>query len=221
MTELLISRYVPTDRAALRRISLETAFAGYDREAFIQDDEILADALTSYFTDREPESCFVAVAGETVVGYIIGCPDVRRMNARFFPQVAAGLFGLSWRRGFWFKLQHWRFVFAVARSVWRREFRAPDFSKEYPAVLHINITRNFQGKGLGRRLMETYLEYLRSQKVTAAHCGTMSEEAKEFFLKCGFSLLHKGTRSYLEYRTNAVLPYYVLGYKFSREESWC
>lgn len=64
MDNIIIRPFRKDDRESVRRISCETAFWGKNRKNIFADDEILADALTMYFTDYEPESCFVASVGE-------------------------------------------------------------------------------------------------------------------------------------------------------------
>ncbi|MCK4241225.1 MAG: hypothetical protein KAX30_06350, partial [Candidatus Atribacteria bacterium] len=79
VTSIKIRNYQIEDRDAIRKISLETILLGEYRTS-IFDDEILADILTIYFTDYEPLSCFVAVKGNQVIGYIMGAQDVRKMR---------------------------------------------------------------------------------------------------------------------------------------------
>ena len=64
--QYLIRPYQKEDRPSVRRISCETAFLDADLHDFFSDEEILADALTLYFTDYEPESCFVAELEEQI-----------------------------------------------------------------------------------------------------------------------------------------------------------
>ena len=74
-SNIVIRKFNSKDRNGIRGISCDTAFLGKPRTDFFDDDEILADALTLYFTDYEPGSCFVAVYGEKVVGYLVGAKD--------------------------------------------------------------------------------------------------------------------------------------------------
>ncbi|MCR4337661.1 MAG: GNAT family N-acetyltransferase, partial [Candidatus Omnitrophica bacterium] len=79
MNQVHIRQYQPSDRAAVRRINYETAFLGYAPKLF-DSPELVADGLTLYFTDWEPESCFVIEDQGRVVGYVMGTKDVRKME---------------------------------------------------------------------------------------------------------------------------------------------
>ena len=81
--EVQVRSFQAGDRPAVRAIALATAMTGQPSSAFFDGDEFLADALTGYFTDDEPESCFVAEIHGTVAGYLIGARDTRLMDTRF------------------------------------------------------------------------------------------------------------------------------------------
>jgi len=213
LSEIVIRRFDSKDRDGVRRISCATSFLEEDRRLFIDDDEILADALTLYYTDHEPASCLAAVKDDQVVGYIIGTQDVPRMEKVFSKQILPKLIAKAFWRGFFFRARAWRFFIHIAASALKGEFHVPRFSTEYPAMLHINIDKGHRGRQLGRRLIEHYMDFLKGQNVAGVHFGTMSEGAKVFFLKAGFELLHESKRSYLKYRTGKDAPFYVFGKK--------
>ena len=73
--EIKIRKFKASDRAALREINYNTALLGDPAEKFFDDREIFTDALTRYFTDYEPQSCFVAESGKEIAGYLIGAKD--------------------------------------------------------------------------------------------------------------------------------------------------
>lgn len=77
-----IRAYSPQDRESIRRINYETSFV-HKPHLFCDDREVVADALTRYYTDFEPGSCFVAEAQGCVVGYIIGTLDLIRMRREY------------------------------------------------------------------------------------------------------------------------------------------
>ena len=54
----------PADREAIRRICFETGYMGESIEWIWRDRESFADLITRYYTDREPESIFVATRGD-------------------------------------------------------------------------------------------------------------------------------------------------------------
>lgn len=213
MSEIQIRRFEAKDREDVRRISCETSFLEADRSEFIDDDEILADALTIYYTDYEPESCFVAVKDEKVVGYIIGTKSVPQMEKVFSRQILPKLIMKAFQRGVFLRAKIWSLCIHAIASGLKGEFYAPHFSAEYPAMLHINIDKEHRGRQLGKRLIEQYINFLRAQGAAGVHFGTMSEGAKTFFLKAGFELLHESKRSYLKYRTGKIVSFYIFGRK--------
>ncbi|MFB3918966.1 MAG: N-acetyltransferase family protein [Candidatus Velamenicoccus archaeovorus] len=198
-TSCVIRKYIPNDRPAVRRISVQTALMGDPGTVFFDDDETLADALTIYFTDHEPGSCFVAVCGGKVAGYVLGATDVRRMDKIFGTKILPFLLPKAFRRGTFLCRKNLRFLFHVFLSLLKGEFRTPVFSEEYPAALHINIDKEFRALGIGSKLIHVYLDYLKKEGVAGVHFATMSEKAAGFFEKNGFRRLFSGKRSYFRY----------------------
>jgi GNAT superfamily N-acetyltransferase len=210
----IIRRFQSRDRDAVRRISCTTAFLEYPRGEIFDDDEILADALTLYFTDYEPESCFVVESDGKVGGYLIGSTDVVRMNkvnARLMPRIVRKAF----KRGVFFRQPNLRFFFHGLKSVLKGEIYAPTFHAEYPATLHINLDKKFRRQGIGGELIQTYLNYLKERNVKGVHFGTMSDSAKEFFLKSGFSLLFNNRRTYMAPYLGRPINVYIFGKKLN------
>ena len=209
---VLVRKYRPADRMALRRISYETSFLGKADDLF-DEPEILADALTLYFTDSEPQSCFVALKDDKVIGYLIGAKNESAMAKVSWFKIYPRLFWVALIRGLFLKKKTVRFVAGLLASYWKGEFESPDFSQDYPAILHINIARNFRGGGVGHQLVDAYCEYLKQNGVTSVRASTMSDLAKKFFEKCGFVTLFTTHRSYLRYYFQKDIPLYVLGKK--------
>ena len=211
MESVVIRSYKREDRGSIRRISCETAFLEEDSKKIFGDDEILADALTRYFTDYEPESCFVADDGGRVIGYIIGSKDVRLARRVFIIKLLPSLIVKAIKRAIFFNKSVVRFLYYGLISFLKGEFFTPDLSRKYPGTLHINIESDYRGKKIGRKLIEAYLASIRREGVRGVHFGTISKEAKNFFVHCGFSILHQGRRSCLRYALKQDTSYYVLG----------
>ncbi len=208
--DIKIRKFVPADRPAIRRISFKTSFLG-SPEFFINHEEAVADALTLYFTDYEPESSFVAIQGEKVIGYLTGTKNAARMNAmvnsRIFPQLWRHAFG----QGLIFQKKILTLLWYMGGSALKWEFSLPDVTDRYPALLHINIDESFRGRGVGRALMDYFLDYLKSERIPGVHCATLSDDAYRFFTSAGFYLLLKKPRTYLRYHFKKEMFYYLLG----------
>ncbi|MEI8176917.1 MAG: GNAT family N-acetyltransferase, partial [Candidatus Omnitrophota bacterium] len=123
------------------------------------------------------------------------------------------LFFKAVRRGAIFKRKHLVFLLQFIGSLIRNEFKAPDFSHRYPAILHINLDKDHRNGGLGSRLMEAYLGYLHNQKIPGVHLSSISEHGSRFFVKSGFELLYKRPRTYYKHILKADLNCYCYGKK--------
>jgi len=178
---------------------------------FFDGDEIFADALTSYFTDYEPESCFVAEYDNNVVGYLLGAKDVGRMNSIFAGRIMVPLLMRALRRGVFFRKKNVTYFFRVFLSILKGEHKAPAFSREYPATLHINVTKECRRAGIGAKLINAYLEYLRAQAVRGVHFATISDTASRFYRKQNFQLLFQGERSCFRHLLGKNVPIFVYG----------
>jgi len=208
---IFIRKFNNCDREDIRRISCDTAFLEEPRKVFFDDDERLADALTLYFTDYEPDSCFVAVKNDKIIGYIIGTTDVKLMQKIFFIRIIPLLIIKALNKRIIFKRNTLNFLIHILLSLLKGEFIRPDFSKKYPATLHINIDKAFRRQNIGKQLIEYYLKFLKEKNVSGVHFGVISESAKEFFIKLGFNILFRSKLSYLRYYLGKFIPYYILG----------
>lgn len=209
--DIVIREFRSIDREKVRRIACETAFLEENREDFFDDNEILADALTLYYTDYEPDSCFVAVHSDTIAGYIIGAKDVKMMQQIFNIKIIPKLIIKTISKGLFLKKNIRKFLMHVIISFFKGEFFTPDFSRQYPATLHINIDKDSRKHKIGTALVERYLNFLRENRISGVHFSVISESAKTFFTKLGFAILFEGKRSYLRYYLGKDIPCYVLG----------
>lgn len=205
-----IRNYQIEDRDAIREISLESAFWGENR-AYLFDNEILADLLTRYFTDYEPLSCFVAVKGNQVIGYIMGAQDVRKMRRLMKYKIIPRLIGKVLSRGQLLRRNNLILMKNIISSYLKGEFIVPDFSKEYPATLHINIKAEYRRQNLGSLLVDYFLAFLKRKNIRGVHFGVMSESAKDFFIKLNFNILFTGKYSFPRYLLGENIPHYIMG----------
>ena len=214
MDQIIIRKYRKDDRGPVRKIAWDTAFLGEAASAFFDSRTILAEFLTAYFTDYEPRSCFVAEADGRVVGYLIGAKDTRNLERVFGNKIWPRLLIKAARDRILFKIKNLTFLLHCLISYLRAEFTMPDFSKDYPATLHINLDKDYRDQKIGSRLICAYFEYLISQGISGVRLATMSERASSFFAQQGFNLLFKGKRSYFSYLLHKDIPIYIYGKKF-------
>lgn len=208
-----IRKFENKDKQAVRMIFHDTALIGEPASAFFEGQEIFSDALTSYFTDYEPQSCFIAEAGEEVVGCLIGAKEKAVSEKIFFHKIAPGLFYQAFKQGLFLRKKNIIFLLRCLSDALRGRLIAPDFTQEYPATFHINVSKDFRGQEIGSGLMRDYLAYLKHEKVSGVHLATMSDSAARFFAGEGFKLLHTSVRSYFRHILHRDVPLYIYGKK--------
>ena len=188
--ELIIRPYQPQDRADLFRIAADTAYFGEPIEIYMEDRRVFLESFYAYYTDMEPEHCWVACADGQVAGFLTGCTGTPRqqqaMQHILVPAVRRKVLRREYKPG----LKTYRYLFNVWLAERRHEDPQVDFTR-YPAHLHINVDRNWRGFGLGKRLIQTYLQQLRELNVPGVHLGTTSrnEIACKLYEAMGFKIL--------------------------------
>ena len=188
----IIRRYRPQDREAVREISWNTADKGRTVDLYFHDHEAVADFLTRYYTDWEPQALWVAECDGVVVGYLTGCLDTRQCDRVIARKVVpAAVFGAI-RRGAFCRAETWRLLAAFAKTALAGGRPKVDLN-EYPAHLHINLRRGFRGRGLGRELVEQFRRQVQEQGIRGIHLIAWgeNEEGRRFFEAMGFRLLRQ------------------------------
>ena len=209
---ITVRPFLAQDRASVRRICYETSFLENPR-AYTQDKDVVADVMTAYSTDFEPQACFVADYDGKVVGYLVGVKSLGRMNKVFYQEMLWKIICRAFKRGIFFKQEAWQFLASALSCFLKGEFHFPDFSRGYPASLHINITKECRGKKIGEKLIDEYLRFLRQHKIPGVLVSVMTESGKNFFVKNGFEVLFETRRSLFRYRLGRSVPHYLLGKK--------
>jgi GNAT superfamily N-acetyltransferase len=206
-----IRPYETRDRAAVRFISLSTAMMGEPAARFVDGEEVMADLLTRYHTDFEPRSSFVAEKKSKVIGYLIGALDTAQAEQVSFFRVFCPTVFKAFFTGFFLKKKNWQLFQQVIPFAFCGGYNMPDFSREYPATLHINILNGHRSLGIGAALMNAYLELLSAKKIKGLRMATMSEKAGTFFARNGFQLLFQGRRPYFRHLIGKDVPLLLYG----------
>jgi ribosomal protein S18 acetylase RimI-like enzyme len=188
--EPFVRPYRPTDRPAVGRICVLTAHNGGDATPHYADPGILPTIFAYPYVDREPELAFVVDDGNgEAVGYILGTADTAAFAA-------------------WFR-DHWLpgAVAAYPAPSVNGEEPTPDESmaallhnpermvwdqlRSHPAHLHIDILPRWQGYGMGRRLMETFLDALGRAGIDGVHLcmSRANTPARAFYDRMDFQEL--------------------------------
>ena len=189
----MIRLYTRGDRTAVRTIACETADRGEPLERFFHDREVFADVVTTYYTEYEPESAWVAEQAAQVVGYVTGCLDTRRYRRIMAWRVVPGaiLKAMTWRT--LRSVQTWRLVGAGLRTWLRGGFPPQVPLDRYPAHLHVNVREGFRGQQIGRRLIERLLAQVRAAGVRGLHVAVRADNVRScaFFERMGFTPLSR------------------------------
>ena len=183
-----IRPYRPADRDQVARICLQTAAGGGDATGVYSDDALMPEVFALPYVEFAPELAFVVADGDRVLGYVIGVADT-------------AAFARWWKR-------EWAPGFATRHpSPGATTGREPAFTEaqlieagtspdrmliaelaEYPAHLHIDLLPELQGRGFGRRLIETLRAALAERGVPGVHLGmdAANTGARQFYDRLGF-----------------------------------
>lgn len=177
-----IRKFKETDRDKVRKIATSTV-TGYPRS----DLKLVADLLTNYYVNYEPEHLLVAESEGRVVGYLSGCFNGTRCrwikSTRVIPKaIVKALFRgeIGWREVRYLG----SFIYVTMHGGLRN---APPAG--YPAHFHINVLEDWRGMGLGTKLASEFLSMLEESGVSGVHVRVRknARRASRFFRSLGFT----------------------------------
>jgi ribosomal protein S18 acetylase RimI-like enzyme len=178
----VVRKFQDRDREDVRKIAISTV-TGYPRS----DLRLVADLLTEYYTNYEPEHMLVAEKEEKVIGYLSGCFDSSRCRwikgTRVIPKaiIKALIRGEVGR----VELRYLgSFIYVAAHGGLRS---SPPSG--YPAHFHVNIAEGWREQGVGTELVEEFLSMLRNNGVAGVHVRVRrnARRASRFFQSFGFT----------------------------------
>ena len=186
---LVIRSYRASDREAVRELCCQTGFLGEPINPVYEDRELFADFLTTYYTDKEPESSFVLEIDGEIRGYLLGSRKPLRnqfysfrQNLRLFVRALvrySGYNGRSRRFIRWMISHGWREVPAAPR-------RTPHF--------HINLQPDARKMSTTRALISAYLSYLYrcgEKRVYGQIVTFESRRGEKMFERYGFRVMNR------------------------------
>jgi ribosomal protein S18 acetylase RimI-like enzyme len=181
-----IRRYQPDDLDDLYRICLLTADNGQDATSLFSDPRLPGHVYAAPYGIFEPSLSFVAEDAEGVCGYTLGALDTRAFEQRL-------------ERDWWPALrvtypepdpcaslsEPEEYAYSGIHHPWAT---ADDLASSFPSHLHIDLLPRLQGRGFGRRLIETMTESLRDQGSRGVHLlvGHGNRKAAGFYRHLGF-----------------------------------
>jgi GNAT superfamily N-acetyltransferase len=181
-----IRRYRPADLPALYEICLKTADNGADASHLYADPKLVGEIFAAPYATLQPDCAFVAEDEDGVGAYILGAPDTRAFEARCEAE--------------WWPALRGRY--ADTSDVPSRQRTREQWDAYYihhpppnpqacidaaPAHLHIDLLPRLQGQGVGKRLMDAFLERVGGR----AHlgCQAPNTRAQRFYEIYGFRWL--------------------------------
>ncbi len=179
----------PGDRDAVVEICLRTAAGGGDATGVYSDDALMPEVFALPYLAFAPDLAFVVDDGRgRAVGYVIGVADTRAF--------------VDWWRREWtpaFRARHPRPGPPTGHDPGFTEAQLLDAGvnpdrmliaevDEYPAHLHIDLLPELQGRGFGRRLIDTFRSALAERRVPSVHLGmdAANAGARAFYDRLGF-----------------------------------
>jgi len=185
----VIRSYRASDRDAVRRLCCETGFLGEPIDPVFQDRELFADFLTTYYTDKEPESSFVLEVEGDIRGYLLGSrKPLRKQFYAFRQNVRLFLRALSRYPGY--NQRSRRFIRWMISHGWREVPAAPRRTPHF----HINLQPDARKMSTTRALMSAYLSYLyrRGEKHVYGQIVTFeSRRGEKMFERYGFKVMNR------------------------------
>jgi len=185
----LIRGYRASDRESVRKLCCETGFLGEPIDPVYQDRELFADFLTTYYTDHEPESCFLLEVDGEISGYLLGSRKPLQ-NQLYALYQNVWLFFRALTRYFRYNQRSRRFIRWILAYGWRE---VPAQPRQVPHF-HINLLPEARKVSTTRALMSAYLSYLyRSGEKRV--CGQIvtfeSRRGEKMFERYGFKVLNR------------------------------
>jgi hypothetical protein len=184
-----IRSYRASDRAAVRRLCGQTGFLGEPIDPVYEDRELFADFLTTYYTDKEPESSFVLEVGNEIHGYLLGSRKPIRNQFYSFHQNFRLFFRALWRYPKYNQRSR-RFIRWMISHGWREVPAAPRRTPHF----HINLQPDARKMSTTRALISAYLSYLYrcGEKHVYGQIVTFeSRRGEKMFERYGFKVLNR------------------------------
>ena len=212
--DVTIRKYEPKDRDAVRQIALDTFDAGEPVSKILTFDPPVADFITRYYTDFEPESAWVAESAGQVVGYVMGSVNEKRYNSVMNWKIQPSMMWTVISQALLFRREAWMLVRTALGGL--RALFMPHDNKlnDYPAHFHINVKSGFRGAHVGRRLIEVFEQHVRDSKLPGVHARVRGDNGsgRKFFETVGFNVLFESAPIVLYYRDGSRKKFKLVTY---------
>jgi hypothetical protein len=181
--------YRHSDREAVRALCCDTGFLGKPIDPVFEDRELFADFLTDYYLTHEPDSAFVAEAGDSVKGYLLGSRNPFKHQVCSLIQNLIQASRMLGRYGR-YNAQSRRFIQWLISKAWREVPAAPRTIGHF----HINLLPEIRSIVVCRELLETYFRFLHDHRVKQVHAQMVTFDGRrgfKLFERYGFRVLNQ------------------------------
>jgi len=182
-----IRPFHPSDLPALYRVCLLTGEVGGDATSLYRDPDLLGHLYAGPYPVADPGLTFVVQDELGMAGYIVATADTHRFE--------------RWLDTSWFPVLREDHPLLADPGdgsqdhVLVRRLHEPvpaelPLFRAFPAHMHIDLLPRAQGRGLGRRLIDTLSAALRERGVPGMHLGVddRNRGAIAFYERMGFTL---------------------------------
>jgi ribosomal protein S18 acetylase RimI-like enzyme len=182
----LIRGVEPRDLDDLHRICLLTGDSGQDASALYRDPRLIGEVFAAPYAVLEPGSGFVAEDHQGVAGYILGARNTPAFEARleteWWPALRARYVAPTGDPASWGPDE------ARAWEIHNPHPTPARITGPYPSHLHIDLLPRLQGRGLGKALIDRWLERMRELKSPGVHLGVSRQNVRaiRFYRTYGF-----------------------------------
>ncbi len=178
------------DMPYLYDICLKTGLAGLDATEMFHDPLMLGQYYAAPYLWKQPSLCFVALNDQGFpAGYIVGTDNTAAFN--------------EWLTSYWLPPLRKEYGPSYISKSDQEQSLVDTIRKGpgigawehvgYPAHLHIDILPSLQGRGMGKALMNTWLQAAAKLQIPGVHLGVdgRNTNAFGFYERMGFQELEK------------------------------
>ncbi|HET56510.1 MAG TPA: N-acetyltransferase [Ignavibacteria bacterium] len=175
-----------SDITALYKICLLTGDSGKDATKLYNEPDLLGHYYAAPYAIFEPELAYVLTINYIPCGYILGTKNTKNFAAKcekdWFPVL---------RKKYPTPNKNDSSLDANIIKLIHKGYILKEELLNYPAHLHIDLLPVTQGKGLGRKMIDTFVDKLKSENITGLHLevGKKNTNAIGFYKRVGFEII--------------------------------
>ncbi|MDR0301269.1 MAG: GNAT family N-acetyltransferase [Treponema sp.] len=192
MKEIIVRQAVLSDIPYFYEICLKTGDNGSDASALFSDPYLIGHYYAAPYVLYQKGICFAAEYENRPQGYVIAVPDTESykqwLEESWLPPLRKQ-FPKDYKESFTDKEKN--IINLIHKEQYPMDKTAQHWLSEYPAHLHIDLLPSIQGKGAGRKLINSLLNELKRQNISGLHLNVdiSNKGAVCFYEKMGFSVI--------------------------------